>query len=200
MVVVSGFLSFILGIPLGILLCISREGGISENRILNSILGGIINAGRSIPFVILMVAIIPLTRLLSGSSIGTTAAIVPLTIASIPFVARISEGAIIEVPLGLIEVAQSMGATNWQIITRVLIPESMSGLINAITITMVALVSNSAMAGAIGGGGLGDLGIRYGFQRFDVVVVIATVVVLILIVQLIQIAGDYLQQYFYKNH
>ena len=199
MVAVSGSLSFALGIPLGVLLYVTREGRIKENRIANIILGSIVNAGRSVPFIILMVAIIPLTRLLTGTSIGTTAAIVPLTVAAIPFVARIAEGALNEVPGGLVEAAQAMGATPFQIVTRVLIPEAGAGLIHGMTITLVTLVSYSAMAGAIGGGGLGDLGIRYGYQRFDGVIMLATVAVLIVLVQLLQMAGDKLMHHFDRS-
>ncbi|MDP0587932.1 MAG: methionine ABC transporter permease [Candidatus Endonucleobacter bathymodioli] len=199
MVFISGGVSFLLGIPLGVLLYTTRQGCIDENLLVNGLLAGIINAGRSVPFIILMVAIIPFTRLLTGSSIGTIAAIVPLTVAAIPFVARLVEGAINEVPAGLVEAAQSMGANSWQIITRVLLPEARSGLINGMTITLVALVGYSAMAGAIGGGGLGDLGIRYGYQRFDGVIMLATVVVLVVLVQLIQMVGDRLQHYYNKN-
>ncbi|WOG26195.1 methionine ABC transporter permease [Endozoicomonas sp. 8E] len=196
MTTVSGGLSFLFGIPLGVLLYITKPGRIKENAVLNSVLGAIVNATRSVPFIILLVAIIPLTRLLVGTSIGTTAAIVPLTLAAIPFVARIAEGAINEVPPGLVEAAQSMGATPLQIVSRVLLPEARPGLINGMTITLVTLVSYSAMAGAIGGGGLGDLGIRYGYQRFDGVIMLATVVVLIVLVQLIQSIGDRLQNYY----
>lgn len=199
MVAASGSLSFLLGIPLGILLYSTRPGRISENHLANTCLASIVNAGRSIPFIILMVAIIPLTRLLTGTSIGTTAAIVPLTIAAIPFVARIAEGALNEVPLGLVEAAQSMGASPFQIVVRVLLPEARPGLINGMTITSVTLVSYSAMAGAIGGGGLGDLGIRYGYQRFDGAIMLATVIVLISLVQLIQAAGDRIQRIYEKN-
>ncbi|WP_257282749.1 methionine ABC transporter permease [Endozoicomonas sp. SESOKO1] len=200
MVAFSGGISLLLGIPLGVLLYVTREGRILENRVANLVLGGIVNAGRSIPFIILMVAIIPLTRLLTGTSIGTTAAIVPLTVAAIPFVARIAEGALNEVPSGLVEAAQSMGASPLQIVTRVLLPEARPGLINGMTITLVTLVSYSAMAGAIGGGGLGDLGIRYGYQRFDGVIMLATVVVLIALVQLLQMVGDRLQQHYDRSH
>lgn len=199
MVAISGGMSFLLGIPLGVLLYTTRMGRIDENLLVNWMLAGIINAGRSVPFIILMVAIIPFTRLLIGSSIGTVAAIVPLTVAAIPLVARIVEGAINEVPAGLVEAAQSMGASSWQIITRVLLPEARPSLINGMTITLVTLVSYSAMAGAIGGGGLGDLGIRYGYQRFDGVIMLATVVLLIVLVQLIQMVGDRLQHYYNKN-
>ena len=200
MVVSSGVISFALGIPLGVLLYVTRTGRILENAITNRIMGALVNAGRSIPFIILMVAIIPLTRLLTGTSIGTTAAIVPLSVAAIPFVARIAEGALQEVPTGLVEAAQSMGASPLQIITRVLLPEARAGLINGMTITLVTLVSYSAMAGAIGGGGLGDLGIRYGYQRFEGVIMLTTVTVLIALVQLLQMVGDRLQQHYDRSH
>lgn len=200
MVAVSGGVSFLIGIPLGVLLYVTRVGRILENSLANWVLGSLVNAGRSIPFIILMVAIIPLTRLITGTSIGTTAAIVPLTIAAIPFVARIAEGALNEVPSGLVEAAQAMGASPLQIISRVLLPEARPGLINGMTITLVTLVSYSAMAGAIGGGGLGDLGIRYGYQRFDGVIMLATVVVLIALVQLLQSVGDRLQHHYDRGH
>lgn len=196
----SGLMSFVFGIPLGVLLYITRPGRFMASPVLNMVLGAIVNATRSVPFIILMVAIIPFTRMLVGTSIGTTAAIVPLTLAAIPFVARIAEGAINEVPGGLIEAAQAMGATPLQIISRVLLPEARAGLINGMTITLVTLVGYSAMAGAIGGGGLGDLGIRYGYQRFDGVIMLATVVVLIVLVQLIQSAGDRLQALYDRSH
>lgn len=200
MVVSSGVVSFALGIPLGVLLYVTRAGRILDNALTNRVVGALVNAGRSIPFIILMVAIIPLTRLLTGTSIGTTAAIVPLSVAAIPFVARIAESALLEVPGGLVEAAQSMGASPMQIITRVLLPEAKGGLINGMTITLVTLVGYSAMAGAIGGGGLGDLGIRYGYQRFDGVIMLATVTVLIALVQLLQTVGDRLQQHYDRSH
>ncbi len=200
MVVSSGVVSFALGIPLGVLLYVTRAGRILENTLTNRVVGALVNAGRSIPFIILMVAIIPLTRLLTGTSIGTTAAIVPLSVAAIPFVARIAESALLEVPGGLVEAAQSMGASPMQIITRVLLPEAKGGLINGMTITLVTLVGYSAMAGAIGGGGLGDLGIRYGYQRFDGVIMLATVTVLIALVQLLQTVGDRLQQHYDRSN
>lgn len=199
MVAIASLVSFVLGLPLGVLLHVTQKGRILQHRMLNMILGWIVNAGRSIPFIILMVAVIPFTRLLTGSSIGTSAAIVPLSIAAIPFVARLVEGALSEVSSGLIEAAQAMGATPMQIITKVLLPEARAGLINAMTITVVTLVGYSAMAGAIGGGGLGDLGIRYGYQRFDGAIMLSTVIVLIALVQLLQMLGDRLQHYFNHN-
>lgn len=146
--------------------------------------------GRSVPFLVLMVAIIPLTKMLIGTFIGTTAAIVPLTIGAIPFVARLIESALLEVPTGLVEAAQSMGATPTQIISKVLLPEALPTIINSVTITLVTLVSYSAMAGTVGGGGLGDVAIRYGFHRYDVTIMAVTVVMLIVLVQIIQSIGD----------
>ncbi|MEL0616741.1 methionine ABC transporter permease [Cobetia marina] len=192
MVAVAGLISAALGIPLGVALYTSRPGQILARPVLNSVLSIITNIGRSVPFIILMVAIIPLTRLIAGSSIGTNAAIVPLTIASIPFVARLIEGALNEVGPGLVEAAQAMGATPMQIITKVLLPEARGGIINGLTITVVTLISYSAMAGTVGGGGLGDLGIRYGYNRFDPMVMLVTVVILVLMVQGFQSLGDHL--------
>lgn len=192
MVFASGLIGFALGIPLGVALHLSKEGGQLENRTLNKVLGTVVNIGRSIPFIILLVAIIPFTRFIVGSSIGTAAAIVPLTVGAIPFIARLVEGALLEVPSGLVEAAQAMGATPQQIVTKVLLPEALPGIINAITITLVTLVSYSAMAGTVGGGGLGDVGIRYGYQRFDGTVMMITVVMLVILVQLIQSVGDHL--------
>ncbi|HSH49511.1 MAG TPA: methionine ABC transporter permease [Halomonas sp.] len=192
MVAVSGVISALLGIPLGVLLYATRPRQVLANPTLNSVLGVVTNIGRSIPFIILMVAIIPFTRMLVGTSIGTNAAAVPLTIAAIPFIARLVEGALNEVPPGLIEAAQSMGATPWQIITRVLLPEARGGIFTALTVTAVTLISYSAMAGAVGGGGLGDLGIRYGYNRFNPTIMLITVVVLVVMVQLFQSVGDYL--------
>ncbi|MDF5555155.1 ABC transporter permease, partial [Vibrio parahaemolyticus] len=177
-------------IPLGVILHITKKGGLLENTKLNSGLGAIVNIGRSVPFLVLMVAIIPVTKMLVGTFIGTTAAIVPLTIGAIPFVARLIEGALLEVPTGLVEAAQSMGATPTQIITKVLLPEAMPTIVNSVTITLVTLVSYSAMAGTVGGGGLGDVAIRYGFHRYDVTIMAVTVVMLIVLVQIIQSIGD----------
>lgn len=191
MVFVAGAVSFVVGIPLGVLLHLTKDRGLLENRTVNKILGAAVNIGRSIPFIILLVAIIPFTRLIVGTSIGTAAAIVPLAVCAIPFIARLIEGALLEVPSGLVEAAQAMGATPMQIIHKVLLPEALPGILNGVTITLVTLVSYSAMAGAVGGGGLGDVGIRYGYQRFDATVMMITIVMLVILVQLIQSAGDY---------
>lgn len=192
MVAVSGVIATLLGLPLGVMLYVTRPRQILAMPVLNQVLGIITNIGRSIPFIILMVAIIPFTRMLVGTSIGINAASVPLTIAAIPFVARLIEGALNEISPGLIESAQSMGATPWQIITKVLIPEARGGIITGLTITLVTLVSYSAMAGAVGGGGLGDLGIRYGYNRFNPTIMLITVVILVVLVQGFQSLGDYL--------
>lgn len=190
MVAVSGGIAALLGIPLGVILILTDRGGILQSIALNRVLGLIVNAARSTPFIILMVAVIPFTRLVVGTSIGTTAAIVPLTLAAIPFVARLVETALREVPAGLIEAAQAMGATPLQIVTKVLLPESLPGIVAGLTITLVSLIGYSAMAGAVGGGGLGDIGIRYGYQRFLPEVMLAVVVVLIVFVQGVQSLGD----------
>ncbi|KJZ16208.1 MULTISPECIES: methionine ABC transporter permease [Halomonas] len=192
MVAVSGVIAALVGIPLGVLLYVTRPGQILAQPVLQSVLGIITNIGRSIPFIILMVAIIPFTRMLVGSSIGTNAAAVPLTIAAIPFIARLVEGALNEISPGLVEAAQSMGATPWQIITKVLLPEARGGIFTALTVTAVTLVSYSAMAGAVGGGGLGDLGIRYGYNRFNPTIMLITVAILVVMVQAFQSLGDYL--------
>lgn len=190
MVGVSVVLAELIGLPLGVVLVITDKGGIMENRWINNVLSVIVNIGRSIPFIILMVAIIPFTRRIVGTSIGTTAAIVPLTVAAIPFVARVVETALREVDSGVVEAAQSMGASPWQIIRKVLIPEALPSLASGVTLTTVNLIGYSAMAGAIGGGGLGDLAVRYGYQRFRGDIMIVTVAVLVVLVQLLQMLGD----------
>lgn len=192
MVAISTFFAVLFGLPLGILLVITSPGNIKPKEWLNKLLGIIVNIGRSIPFIILMVAIIPFTRLLVGTSIGTSAAIVPLSIAAIPFVARVTEQSLREVDNGVVEAAQAMGANTWQIIFKVLLPESLSSLIRGFTITAVNLIGYSAMAGAIGGGGLGDLAIRYGYQRFRGDVMLATVIVLVILVQAVQSLGNFI--------
>ena len=199
MVVVSMVVATALGVPLGVLLHTTGKGQILECPLFNRIIGALVNALRSIPFIILMVAIIPFTRLLVGSAIGTTAAMVPLVIASIPFIGRQVETSLKEVPYGLVEAALSMGATPVQIIRRVLLPEAMPSIIAQLTTVVIALVGESAMAGAIGGGGLGDLAIRYGYQRFRPDVMIATVIILIVLVQLVQFAGNTLARQLNKK-
>ena len=194
MVLVSMAIASIIGVPLGVLLYTTDKGQILESPILNKIVGSVVNAIRSIPFIILMVAIIPFTRFLVGSAIGTTAAIVPLVVASIPFIGRQVETSLKEVPAGLIEAALSMGATPVQIISKVLLPEAMPSIVAQLTTVIIALVGESAMAGAIGGGGLGDLAIRYGYQRFRPEVMLATVIVLIILVQLVQFLGNLLSK------
>ena len=192
MVGVSGGIGALFGVPLGVLLYLTTTGGVLSAPVLNRVAGLVVNAVRSVPFIILLVAVIPFTRLLAGSSIGTAAAIVPLTIAAIPFVARLVETALREVDRGLIEAAQSMGATTGQLVYKVLLPEAMPGILAGLTITFVSLVGYSAMAGTIGGGGLGDLGIRYGYQRYESDIMLAVVVILIVFVQAVQSTGDWL--------
>ncbi len=189
MVAVSMIIATLLGVPLGVLLHTTEKGGILSAPGLNKAVGSVVNAVRSIPFIILMVAIIPFTRLIVGSAIGTTAAMVPLVIASIPFIGRQVETSLKEVPYGLIEAAQAMGASPVQIISKVLLPEAMPSIVAQLTTVIIALVGESAMAGAIGGGGLGDLAIRYGYQRFRPEVMLATVIILIVLVQLVQLLG-----------
>jgi len=191
MVGASGIVGALVGIPLGVFLRLTDKGGILQNAPANTVVGGIVNAVRSTPFIILLVAIIPFTRLITGTSIGTWAAVVPLTLAAAPFIARLVETALREVDGGLVEAAQSMGATTGQIVWKVLLPEAMPGIVAGLTISFVSLTGYSAMAGAVGGGGLGDLGIRYGYQRFLPDVMLAVVVILIVFVQAIQSLGDW---------
>ena len=192
MVGVSGGIAVVAGIPLGVILVVTERGALLQNPGLNRVLALVINATRSVPFIILMVAIIPFTRLIAQTSIGTTAAMVPLSVAAIPFMARIAENALREIDPGLITAARAMGASPLQIIVKVLLPESLPGLVAGVIVTLVSLVGYSAMAGAIGGGGLGDMGIRYGYQRFLPEVMLAVVVVLIVLVQAVQSLGDWL--------
>jgi D-methionine transport system permease protein len=199
MVAISGLVGSLIGLPIGVFLATSGKGELFPAPLSNRVIGAIVNAARSTPFIILVVAIIPFTRLVTGTSIGTYAAIVPLTIATIPFVARLAEAAIREVDKGLIEAARAMGATPLQIVFKVLLAEAKPGLTLALTLTLVSLVGYSAMVGAVGGGGLGDLGIRYGYQRFMPEVMLAVVVVLIVLVQAIQSAGDALARRFDKR-
>ena len=194
MLSISAIIAAAAGIPLGILLVVTEKNGILSCPIINKPLAFIVNVIRSIPFIILMVAIIPLTRLIAGTSIGTTAAIVPLTLAAIPYTARMVETSIREIPSGLIEAAESMGASPFQIIRKVLIPEALPSVIQNMTVVIVSLIGSSAMAGTIGGGGLGDLAIRYGYQRFQADVMIATIIVLVIIVQFMQFTGNLLSK------
>ena len=191
MVGISGVVGALLGIPLGVFLRLTDHGGVLENGPVNKLVGWVVNAVRSTPFIILLVAIFPLTCFVTGSSIGTAAAVVPLTIAAAPFVARLVESALREVDHGLVEAAQAMGATTSQIVWKVLLPEALPGIVAGLTITFVSLTGYSAMAGAIGGGGLGDLGIRYGYQRFLPEIMLAVVLVLIFFVQAVQSLGDW---------
>ncbi len=190
----SSFFTLILGLPLGLLLILTDRNGLLQNIPVNRVIGAIVNAFRSVPFIILLVALIPFTRLIMGTALGTWASIVPLSIAAIPYYARMAEVSLREVDHGLIEAARSMGASRWTIIKEVLIPESMPGLIAGFTVTIVTLIGASAMAGAIGAGGLGDLAIRYGYQRFNYPIMAAVVAVLIVFVCLIQWIGDRLVQ------
>lgn len=194
MVLISGGIGAAIGIPLGILLFITDRKSFLPMPKFHFVLSIIINATRSVPFIILLVAIIPFTRLVVGSSIGTAAAIVPLTISVAPFIARIVETSLREVDKGLVEAAQAMGATNLQIVGKVLLPEARPGILAGLTIAVVSLIGYSAMAGVVGGGGLGDLGIRYGYQRFMPEVMWPVVLVLIILVQGIQSMGDYLMR------
>ncbi|NLM01428.1 MAG: ABC transporter permease [Treponema sp.] len=190
MVFFSTLFSVVLGLPLGILLCVTDpQTGIMPKPILFQVLTRIVNVLRSFPFIILMILLFPLSRIIIGTSIGTAATIVPLSIAAAPFVARIIETALKEVDPGVIQAARAMGSTNAQIIFKVLLPESMPSLVSGITLTIINLIGYSAMAGAIGGGGLGDLAIRYGYQRFRSDVMIAAVVVILVLVELIQLIG-----------
>lgn len=199
MVITSTVLATAIGLPLGVILTVTRSNHILPNVAVNSVLGAIVNAARSTPFIILMVAIIPLTRLIVGSSIGTTAAIVPLTISAAPFIARVIEGSLLEIEPGVIEAAQAMGASPMQIIMKVLLPEALHSIVLGITLAIISLIGYSAMAGALGGGGLGDLAIRYGYQRFRLDIMIITVVVLIVMVQAMQSIGDYASKKLNKN-
>ena len=191
MVGISGVVGGLIGVPLGVFLRLTDHGGVLQNGPVNKLVGWLVNAVRSTPFIILLVAIIPFTRFITGSSIGTAAAVVPLTIAAAPFVARLVEAALREVDHGLVEAAQAMGATTGQIVWKVLLPEALPDIVAGLTITFVSLTGYSAMAGAIGGGGLGDLGIRYGYQRFLPEIMLAVVLVLIFFVQAVQSLGDW---------
>jgi D-methionine transport system permease protein len=199
MVSLSALLTTLVGVPLGVLLVVTRPGHILERRWLYNFLGLVINATRSIPFPIFIVFVIPFTRLLVGTSIGPSGVIVPLTLAAIVFMARLTETSLLEVPFGVIEAAQSCGATKWQVVWRVLLTEARPGLIMAVTITVITLISYSAMAGAVGGGGLGDLAIRYGYNRYQTDIMWVTVLMLLLVVQGVQNLGDRLVRRFSRR-
>ncbi|QHJ69996.1 methionine ABC transporter permease [Planococcus halotolerans] len=191
---VAFLFSLIIGFVLGLLLVVTRKGHLLENEPVSKVLNVIINIFRSVPFIILMVAIIPLTRIIVGTSIGTAAAIVPLVFYAGPYIARLIENSLLEVDKGVIEAAQAMGASPFQIVFRFLIPEALSSLVLALTIAIVGLIGASAMAGAIGGGGLGDLAITYGYQRFDTLVMFVTVAILVVLVQGVQSGGNLLSR------
>lgn len=190
MVFLATFAAIILGLPLGIILTLTAKGHLKEQPLLHKLLGTLVNVGRSFPFAILMVALIPLTRWIVGTSIGTTATIVPLAIAAAPFVARLTESALSEVNRHVVEAALVMGSTPWQIVFKVLLPESLSTLIRGITLTIINLIGYSAMAGMVGGGGLGKVAIQYGYYRFDLFMMSVTVVLMLLLVQGAQALGN----------
>lgn len=199
MVFFSTLFSLLIGFPIGILLTVTKEGNILERPKLNKVLDFIINTLRSFPFIILMILLFPLSRIIVGTTIGSTAAIVPLSISAAPFVARMIEGALNEVDKGLIEASSSMGANNWTIILKVMIPETMPHIIYGITVTVISLIGFSAMAGTIGAGGLGDLAIRFGYQRFKTDIMVYAVIVIIIVVQILQSLGNYLVYRAKKN-
>lgn len=190
MVLLAALFTVAIGLPVGVLLFLTRPKGILPNRAISLLLNTLVNTGRALPFVVLLIALIPFTRLLVGTTLGSTAAIVPITLGAFPFFARIVENALDEVDRGRIEAVVSMGGTVWHIVSRVLLPEALPALVAGVTLTIVMLIGFSAMAGVVGGGGLGDLAIRYGYQRFDNQIMAATIVVLLALVMLIQKLGD----------
>ncbi|MCI2842621.1 methionine ABC transporter permease [Staphylococcus hominis] len=199
MVTVSLIIGALIGIPLGILLVVTRKHGIWPNVVIHQILNPIINILRSIPFIILLIAIVPFTKLVAGTSIGTTAAIVQLTVYVAPYIARLVENSLLEVDDGIIEAAKAMGASPLQIIRHFLLPEALGSLVLAITTAIIGLIGSTAMAGAVGGGGIGDLALVYGYQRFDTLIIIITVVVLVIIVQIIQSLGNFISRIIRRN-
>lgn len=190
MVLLAGWFTLLIGLPLGVLLFISRRGGLLPLPRVNRVLGGVINLGRSLPFVVMLIALIPLTRLIVGTTLGSTAAVVPITIGAFPFFARIVETALDEVDKGRIEAIVAMGGDIRHVILKVLLPEALPALVAGVTLTLVMLIGFSSMAGVIGGGGLGDLAIRYGYQRFNNQIMVVTVIVLVVLVQGVQSLGD----------
>ena len=192
MVSISGIISTLIGFPIGVTLVITRKGGILENALINNLIGKIINIFRSIPFIILLAAIMPITKFIVGTTIGTQGALVPLIFGSVPFVARQIESVLLNIDSGVIEAAQAMGSSPLEIIYRVMLAEGLGGIVYAITITTVSLIGLSAMAGTVGGGGLGDFAIRYGYQYFQTDVMIVTVIILLVLVNIVQGVGDLL--------
>jgi D-methionine transport system permease protein len=192
MISISLAVAVLIGLPIGILLYVTDKGLLMENRVIQNVLGFLVNLIRSIPFLILLVALIPLTDALVGTTIGPTAASVSLSVAAIPFFARIVEAALREIDKGVIEAAIAAGATPWMIVKDVLLLEARSGIISGITLTLISLIGFSAMAGTVGGGGIGDLAIRFGYYRYDDTIMIATVLILIILVQVIQLLGDFI--------
>ncbi len=192
MTFVSCFFGFVIGLPTGVLLFISRQGQILENKTLNRVISVLVNIFRSIPFIILIVWMIPFTRMLVGTSIGVRAALVPLSIGAAPFIARMVENSLLEIPGGLIEAARALGARPFQIVTKVLLPEALPAIVNSAAITLITLVGYSAMGGAVGAGGLGQIGYQYGYIGYDALVMNSVLVLLVIIVFLIQFAGDYI--------
>lgn len=190
MVGLAALFTVLIGLPLGVLLFISRRHGLVPMPRLNALLGALVNTGRSLPFIVLLIALIPFTRLLIGTTLGSTAAIVPITLGAFPFFARLTENALDEVDSGRIEAVLSMGGNTWHVISKALLPEALPALLAGITLTVVMLIGFSSMAGVIGGGGLGDLAIRYGYQRFNDQIMVATVVTLVIMVQGVQMIGD----------
>ncbi|MEQ1447106.1 methionine ABC transporter permease [Acinetobacter schindleri] len=190
MVGVSAIVAFLIGLPMAVVLVSTSEHGIYPSKPINQALGWVVNITRSVPFLILMVALIPITRWIVGTSYGVWAAVVPLTLAATPFFARIAEVSLREVDQGLIEAAQAIGCNRKQIIWHVLLPEALPGIVAGFTVTLVTMINSSAIAGAIGAGGLGDIAYRYGYQRFDIQIMLAVIVVLVILVMLIQTAGD----------
>lgn len=198
MTFLAGFFGFVIGLPLGVILFLTRKGQFLENQTINRVLSFIINVFRSIPFIILIVWMIPFTRAIVGTSIGVSAALVPLSIGAAPFIARLVENSLLEIPEGLIEAARAMGAKPLQIVSKVLLPEALPSLINAATITLITLVGYSAMGGAVGAGGLGQIGYQYGYVGYDTFIMNIVLVLLIIIVFIIQFTGDFLSKKF--NH
>lgn len=192
MTIASTFFAYVLGIPIGVLLIVTAPGGLRPHAALNAVLGWIVNIGRSIPFIILLVAIIPFTRLIVGTSLGVPGAVVPLIVAAAPFVGRMVEQSLAEVDGGLVEAAQSFGASTWQIVMKVYLRESLPSLIRGVSITFITLFGYSAMAGTVGAGGLGDIAIRYGYQRYQTDVMLAAVILCVVLVQVFQSFGDVL--------